>query len=237
MLLEYQAERGSLAAQTKSTPTDLVSAADRASEELIRARIEHSYPSDAILGEEDVDRPGSSGLRWVVDPLDGTTNFLFGLPMWTVSIACEDDAGPLVGCVFDASRDELFAAARGGGARLNGEPAAVSQRAVLAEALVATGFNYDATLRRSQVAQLQTLIGSVRDVRRCGAASLDLAWVACGRLDGFYEAGLGRWDWAAGSLLVREAGGWFGHGESPHGIDQVMAANAALGDTLERLVS
>ncbi|MGI9657445.1 MAG: inositol monophosphatase family protein [Gaiellaceae bacterium] len=237
LLLRYEPERGALETHAKSTPTDLVSAADRASEALIRERIELEYPADAILGEEGADRDGSSGRTWVVDPLDGTTNFLFGVPSWAVSIACEDADGPLVGCIVDPKRNECFTAERGGGAQLNGVPMAVSPRADVSRALVATGFNYDAKLRRTQAEQLARLIGSVRDVRRFGAASLDLAWVACGRFDGFYEAGLGRWDWAAGALLVREAGGAVAHVPSPHGGEQLLATNGALHAELERLVT
>ena len=202
---------------------------------MLRELIAAARPDDAILGEEGAERAGTSGRTWVVDPLDGTTNFLFGLPAWAVSVACEDEGGPLVGCVFDPKHDELFLAARGEGASLNGAAIEVSNRGELAKALVATGFNYDGELRRSQARQLSELISHVRDVRRGGAASLDLAWVACGRLDGFYEAGLGRWDWAAGSLLVREAGGSFRRAPSPHGVEQVVATNAALGDELEAL--
>jgi myo-inositol-1(or 4)-monophosphatase len=214
-----------------------VSAADHDSEALLREQIERAFPADAILGEEGADRSGSSGRTWVVDPLDGTINFLFGLPLWAVSIACEDADGALVGCILDPSRDELFTAARDLGAALNGEPIRVSSRVELAHSLIATGFNYDSGLRRAQADQLAGLIESVRDIRRCGAASLDLAWVACGRLDGFYEAGLGRWDWAAGSLLVREAGGSFALSSGPHGVEQVIAANGVLGAELEQLVS
>ncbi|MGI9658763.1 MAG: inositol monophosphatase family protein, partial [Gaiellaceae bacterium] len=126
LLLDYVPRRDSLAARSKSTPTDLVSAADNASEALLRRQIEAAYPADAILGEEGADRPGTSGRTWVLDPLDGTTNFLFGVPVWGVSIACEDSAGALLGCVLDPSRDELFSATRGGGARLNGQAVTVS---------------------------------------------------------------------------------------------------------------
>ena len=204
---------------------------------MLRERIEAAYPTDAIHGEEGSERIGTSGLTWVVDPLDGTTNFLFGVPVWAVSIACEDADGALVACVLDPTRDELFTAARGEGARLNGRPITVSARAELAHALIATGFNYDSGLRRSQAEQLASLIAEVRDVRRAGAASLDLAWVASGRLDGFYEAGLGRWDWAAGSLLVREAGGTFTHAPGPHGVDQIVATNGLLAHEIESLVT
>lgn len=237
LLVDYQLERDDLDTQVKSTPTDLVSAADRDSEALVRERIVEMHPDDVIVGEENERRPGTSGRTWVVDPLDGTTNFLFGLPSWAVSIGCEDDEGPLVGCVLDPNRNELFTATRGGGARLNEREIAVSTRGELSEALVATGFNYDSMVRELQARHLTGLIGEVRDIRRGGAASLDLAWVAAGRLDGFYEAGLGWWDWAAGSLLVREAGGSFAVATGPRGMKQVIASNAALGSKLERLVT
>lgn len=237
LLLEYQLSRHELATETKSSPTDLVSAADHASETLVRKRISERYPTDGIVGEEHESRVGTSGREWIVDPLDGTTNFLFGVPTWAVSIACNDSTGPLVGCVLDPSRDELFSATRGEGSRLNGEIIAVSDRDSLAHALIATGFNYDSEIRLSQAAQLVTIIDQVRDVRRGGAASLDLAWVAAGRLDGFYEAGLEPWDWAAGALLVSEAGGTFAHAPSPHGPDQLVATNGKLGARLQRIVS
>lgn len=237
LLLEYQGERHALVTSSKSTPTDLVSAADRDSEALVRQRIVEAYPSDVIVGEESTRREGTSGRTWIVDPLDGTTNFLFGVPTWAVSIACDDEDGPLVACVLDPSRDEIFTATRSQATLVNSIPVSVSSRADLAHALVATGFNYDSELRRSQASQLAQVIGEVRDVRRGGAAALDLAWVAAGRFDGFYEAGLGWWDWAAGSLLVTAAGGSFVRAPSPHGVEQVVAANAVLGPELERLVT
>jgi myo-inositol-1(or 4)-monophosphatase len=143
----------------------------------------------------------------VVDPLDGTTNYLYSLPVWAVSVALEDDRGGVAGVVLDPSRDELFAAARGEGARLDGQPIHVRAGAPLAESLVATGFAYDAAHRAEQSRVLQRVLPRVRDIRRAGAAAIDLAWVAAGRVDGYYERGLKPWDWAAGRLLVAEAGG------------------------------
>jgi myo-inositol-1(or 4)-monophosphatase len=192
---------------TKSTVTDMVTDADRAAEALIKEGIHSERPDDAILGEETGEAGGSSGLRWVIDPLDGTTNFLFGVPHWAVSIACEDGDGAVVGVVFDALRDELYAATRGRGASMNGNEIAVSGAAELARALVGTGFSYASEERAAAAALLPTILPRVRDIRRFGAASLDLAWVACGRFDAFYESGLAPWDSAAGRLLVREAGG------------------------------
>jgi myo-inositol-1(or 4)-monophosphatase len=192
---------------TKSTATDMVTDADRAAESLIKDGIHSERPDDTILGEETGEALGSSGLRWVVDPLDGTTNFLFGIPHWAVSIACEDADGAFVGVVYDPLRDELFSAQRGAGARLNGAPIAVSAADDLARALVGTGFSYLAEERQAAAALLPTILPRVRDIRRAGAASLDIAWVAAARLDAFYESGLAPWDAAAGRLIVTEAGG------------------------------
>jgi myo-inositol-1(or 4)-monophosphatase len=191
---------------SKSTPTDLVSEADLATELLIRDRIEAARPNDAILGEEGDDRPGTSGLRWVVDPLDGTVNFLFGIPQWCVSIACEDGGGALAGVVYDPMRDETWAATRDGDATLDGSPIRAPERGGLATALVATGFGYDAAVRESQAGVLARLLPQVRDVRRLGAAALDLAWAAAGRYDAYYERGVKHWDVAAGALICARAG-------------------------------
>ena len=183
--------------EAKSTPTDLVSAADQAAEELIRARLAAARPEDGFLGEEGGDEVGSSGLRWIVDPLDGTINFLFGIPQWAVSIAVEDADGVLAGVVYDPPRGELWSAERDGPPLLDGEPVRSSGRTELATALVATGFGYDAEVRRAQAATIAQLLAEVRDVRRFGAAALDLVWTAAGRYDAYYERGVQRWDVAA----------------------------------------
>ena len=192
--------------ESKSTPTDLVSAADKAAEELILARIAAERPDDGFLGEEGADEHGSSGLRWVVDPLDGTANFLFGVPQWAVSIAVEDAEGVVAGVVFDPPRGELWAAERDGPATLDGVPVRGSETSELAGTLVATGFGYDAEVRRAQAATVAALLPEVRDVRRFGAAALDLAWCAAGRFDAYYERGVKHWDVAAGGLLCERAG-------------------------------
>jgi myo-inositol-1(or 4)-monophosphatase len=198
--------RGRATATSKSTATDMVSEMDRAAERLIVDTLLASRPEDGILGEEGAARPGTSGLRWVVDPLDGTTNYLYGLAGWNVSIAVEDDAGVVAGAVADGVRGETFTATRGGGAFLDGEPIRCSAADDLATALVGTGFGYDAERRRAQGAVVGALLPQVRDIRRMGAAALDLCAVACGRLDGYYEHGLAWWDLAAGALIATESG-------------------------------
>jgi len=219
----------------KSSSTDMVSDADREAERSIVALLHAERPDDGILAEEGASATAASGRRWVIDPLDGTTNFLYGLPVWAVSIALEDDDGALVGVVFDPNRDELFAAARGGGMTVNGEPVRVRPGTQLERALFATGFGYDATERARQARVVASLLPQVRDIRRGGAAALDLAWLAAGRLDGYWERGVKRWDWAAGRLLVTEAGGEVRDIEGdPHGL---VAATPQLVDELERLVT
>jgi myo-inositol-1(or 4)-monophosphatase len=207
-LLADYAGRTDLDVATKTSETDPVSAADRASEQLISERLRSHRPDDGLVGEEQAgDRHGTTGLRWVVDPLDGTVNFLYGIPQWCVSIAVEDDAGVVAGVVHDPSRGETFAAARGGGATLNGAALGMTPPARVADALIATGYSYEPAVRSDQVQLLAALIEHVRDVRRFGSAALDLAWLAAGRWDGYAEFTLHRWDWSAGSLIVREAGG------------------------------
>jgi myo-inositol-1(or 4)-monophosphatase len=194
--------------RSKSTPTDLVSDADVAAERALREALAVRRPDDAILGEEGGDRGGggASGLRWVVDPLDGTVNFLFGIPHWCVSVACEDADGTLVGVVLDPLRGETFEATRSGPATLDGRPIAGSARADLATAMVATGFGYDAEVRARQAEVAARVLPRVRDLRRFGSAALDLAWTACGRYDAYFERGLQPWDRAAGALLCARAG-------------------------------
>jgi myo-inositol-1(or 4)-monophosphatase len=189
------------ALDTKSSPTDLVSEADLLAEQAIREILAERAPDDAIMGEEGADTPGTSGRRWIVDPLDGTVNFIYGIPQWAVSVACEGVAG----VVFDPCRDELFVALDGQ-ATVNGVPLRASDPESLASALVGTGFGYEAEVRRAQAEIVARVLPEVRDIRRAGSAALDLAWAAAGRLDAFYEFGVKPWDTAAGTLLCSAAG-------------------------------
>jgi myo-inositol-1(or 4)-monophosphatase len=198
LLERFGSER---ALDTKSSPTDLVSEADLLAEKAIRDVLAELAPDDAIMGEEGADTPGTSGRRWIVDPLDGTVNFIYGIPQWAVSVACEGIAG----VVFDPSRAELFVAADGQAA-VNGVRLQASGPQSLASALVGTGFGYEAEVRRAQAEIVERVLPEVRDIRRAGSAALDLAWTAAGRMDAFYEFGVKPWDIAAGTLLCSAAG-------------------------------
>lgn len=191
---------------TKSSETDMVSDADRAAEAVIVDALRARRPRDAILGEEGGERDGDSGVMWVIDPLDGTINFLYGIPQWCVSIACEDPDGALAAVVFDPIRDELFAAARNAGATCNGVRIAVRDARNVGGALVSTGFSYRPDERAVAARVVERLLPRVADIRRFGAAALDLCWTAAGRYDAFYESPLERWDIAAGRLIAVEAG-------------------------------
>ena len=206
MARDGRADHGVSAATTKSSATDVVTEYDRASETLIVDGIRAARPDDAIIGEEGTDTEGTSGVHWLIDPIDGTTNFLYGLPGWAVSIAACDDDGGLAAAVYVPATDEMFTATRGGGARLNGTPIRCSTTSDLALALVATGFSYQPQRRAVQAARLTALLPRVRDIRRMGAAATDLCSVAAGRLDAYFEEHLGPWDLAAGELIAREAG-------------------------------
>ena len=191
--------------RTKSTPTDPVSEADLAAESAIRAVLGRLRPDDAILGEEGGET-GEGEVRWVVDPLDGSVNYLFGIPAFVVSVACEDTSGTLAGVVFDPVRNECFAATRSGPATLNGDRIASPNRSELATALVATGFGYDFALRARQATVVSRVLPRARDIRRFGSAAMDLTWCACGRWDAYYERGVNAWDVAAGALIAARAG-------------------------------
>lgn len=195
-----------VAHDTKSSPTDPVTEYDRAAERLIVDAIRRARPDDAIVGEEGTDHPGTSGLEWHIDPIDGTANFVYDLPSWCTSVAVVDRDGPLAGAVYAPVTDELFSAARGEGATLNASAIACSTVTELAQTLVATGFSYSVEHRAAQAARLVGLLTQVRDVRRLGSAAIDLCLVACGRLDAYFEEHLNSWDLAAGVLIASEAG-------------------------------
>jgi myo-inositol-1(or 4)-monophosphatase len=210
-------------AEIKSSAVDLVTAADRESERLIVELLLSSRPNDGIIGEEGSERHGTSGIEWVIDPIDGTTNFFYRNPGFSVSIAASDADGPLIGVVHDPMLAETFTAIRGNGAWLNGEaldpPAVVTP---ITEALVATGFSYSAELRRRQAQLLPEVLATVRDIRRTGSVALDLCYVAAGRLDAFYEAMPKRWDIAAGLLVITESG------RVAHSVDEVLRDTPTL---------
>ncbi|MDP1819312.1 MAG: inositol monophosphatase family protein [Acidimicrobiales bacterium] len=236
-LLRDGLARPRLAVDTKSTGTDMVTEMDRAAEALIVDGLLGIRRDDGMLGEEGTDRAGTSGVRWVVDPLDGTTNYLYRMAGFGVSIAAEVDGVITVGVVYDIVHDELFAATRGGGATRDGAPITVSAQEDLASALVGTGFAYDADRRRRQAEVLVTVLPRIRDIRRLGAAAVDLCSVACGRLDGYYERGLAAWDLAAGGLIATEAGATVsGFTVGPASAAGVVAAAPGIADELRGLV-
>ena len=220
--------------ESKSSHTDFVSDADREAEARLVALLREHRPEDGVLGEEGAETRGTSGRRWVIDPVDGTTNFLHGIPIWSVSIALEDADGALVAAVLAPTFDERWVAERGRGCTLDGSAVTVSDVDRLDRALVATGFQYLPAVRARQAQVLTRVLPRVADVRRGGSAALDLAWLACGRLDGFFEIGLSHWDSAAGALLVSEAGGEVrALASDPAGL---VAAGRGLIAELEELV-
>ena len=223
---------------TKSSPTDVVTAADRAVERLLVEGIRAARPDDGLLGEEGASTPGTSGLRWVVDPIDGTVNYLYGLPQWAVSIGVEDaERRTVVGVVHDPAKGELFSAVRGRGSWRDGERLTCNALDDLGQALVGTGFGYDARRRAVQAGHLRAVLPAVRDLRRLGAGALDLCAVACGRLDAYYEQGLSPWDLSAGGLVATEAGARLaGLRGRPAGFPMVVAAAPGVFDALHDLL-
>ena len=204
-----------LALSQKSSPTDIVTQMDRSAEDLLVREILAVRPHDGILGEESGERPGSSGVRWVLDPLDGTTNYVYGLPFWSVSVGVEVDGAAVAGVVEAPVLRRTYYAVRGDGSWLEEsgpEGAVVSTRLAasdvdsLSQALISTGFGYAPETRLRQAEDLRLIAPRVRDIRRLGAASLDLAWVAAGNTDAYFESGLKPWDLSAGQLIAQEAG-------------------------------
>ena len=227
--------------ETKSSAIDLVTDVDRACDELIRERILARCPDDGLLTEEQAEHPGRSGWRWVVDPLDGTTNYAHGFPHFAVSIAAELEGDPRVGVIYDPLRDELFSAALGEGAARNGQPIRVSKIDELQRCLLGTGFAYDVhSSEDDNLIHFRRFMKRVQAVRRAGSAALDLAYVACGRYDGFWELNLHPWDVAAGLLLVREAGGRtsdFDGGAVPASGLRVLATNGRVHAAMLEVIS
>ena len=224
--------------KTKSSETDLVTKVDKLCESKIREIIYQAYPDHVVLGEEQ-GQSGAASHRWIVDPLDGTLNYAHGFPFYCVSIALEIDGDVKVGVVLDSTRGELFTAIKGGGAFLNGAPIKTSPEDVLIKAMLATGFAYSENTISENIAIFGRVHHKVRSIRRPGAAALDLCYVACGRLDGFWELRLNAWDVAAGVLIVQEAGGIVTDksGGRYHLDDKVIiASNGALHDRLLKLL-
>lgn len=229
-------------AATKSTVADIVTDADREVEALIRRRLRTARPDDGFYGEESGSDEGASGVTWVVDPIDGTVNYASGIPSYCVSIAAvtgtvhPDAWHVIVGVVYAPELDELFAAVRGGGAWHAGRRMQVTTQTP-AGALLATGFGYDPATHQGDLATVAAVMPMARDLRRMGAAALDLAYVAAGRLDGFFERGLQPWDYAAGSLLVTEAGGRFTQVERERPRRMTVAGGPAVHDALLSVIS
>ena len=191
---------------SKSTATDLVTATDRASERWLVEQILAARPDDGVVGEEGAARSGRSGVRWILDPIDGTVNFVLGLPNYAVSVAAARDGVVVAGAVCNVETGEVFHASKGGGAYLGDQRLSGPRSVPLSRAVIGTGFGYDAQRRSRQIDVVGQLLPRIADIRRLGAASLDLCAVAAGRLDGYFEAGLNEWDYAAGALVAAEAG-------------------------------
>jgi myo-inositol-1(or 4)-monophosphatase len=222
---------------TKSSPTDIVTESDTAAEDLIRERLLTARPDDGLLGEEGGSVPGRSGIVWVVDPIDGTVNYLYAIPLYAVSIAVQVDGVADVGVVHSPATGQTWTAIRGEGAVLDGRPIRESGCDRLDRALIATGFGYDAGRRAHQAEVLRHVLPKIRDIRRAGSASLDLCAVASGLVDGFYERGLAPWDLAAGGLIAQEAGAVVaGLGGRVAGAELVIAAGPALFTALHDLL-
>lgn len=227
--------------ETKSTETDVVTAADREAERLIRRRLAELRPGEPVLGEEEGGADGMAGasaLCWVVDPIDGTVNYLYGFPWFGVSVAVQRDGVSLAGAVVEPASGRVWSAARGRGAECDGSPLRVSTCDRLDLAMLATGFGYQADRRQRQATTIAKVITSVRDVRRAGAASLDLCAVAAGWVDAYVEHGLGRWDWAAGALIAEEAGAVVRlPGSDPElGADAILAAAPGVAESLRTVL-
>jgi myo-inositol-1(or 4)-monophosphatase len=223
-------------AATKSSPVDVVTEADRAAEELIHRRLLEARPDDGFVGEEGGDTASGSGVTWVVDPIDGTVNFLYDIPHYAVSIAARVGDEVVAGVVVDVAKGECFTATRGGGAWCDGRRLAVRELAGPGEQLVATGFNYEQGVRVLQARAAAAMMPEVRDIRRLGSAALDLCWLGAGRIDAYVEEGLNEWDLAAGGLVAEEAGARVEVHTGIGGKDCVVGAPVAAFEAFAELV-
>lgn len=221
------------AARTKTTPTDVVTHTDLESESFIRRELRARCPGSAIIGEEYEDGAGNNRVGWIVDPIDGTVNFLYGLPVVSVSVAATIDGHVVAGAVADVHRREVFSAARDRGARRDGEAIRTSGATQLEQSLVGTGFAYESNVRAEQATVVGDLLPRCRDIRCMGSAALNLCWVACGRLDGYYERDLKVYDYAAGALIAVEAGARV---RPPDDSDVIVAADPGIWSAFEPVV-
>ena len=219
--------------RTKSSPTDVVTNTDLESETLIRRELRARCPGSAIVGEEYGDGAGTNRVGWVVDPIDGTVNFLYDLPVVAISIAATIDGRVVAGAVADVHRDETYSAHIDGGARRDGNPIAPSDADRLDQSLVGTGFSYDAELRRLQASTLSEVLPRCRDIRCMGSAALNLCWIACGRLDAYFERDLKTYDYAAGALIAAEAGADV---QLPDGSDLTLATAPGISEPFGQLI-
>jgi len=227
---------GAEVVQTKSSPVDVVTAVDRAAESLIFDRLMQARPEDGFLGEEGASSESTSGVTWIVDPIDGTVNFLYGIPYYSVSIAASLRDGVVAGVVVNVETRECFEATLGGGATCNDRPLGVREVVSPSQQLVLTGFGYQADLRASQAAAVAAMLPQVRDIRRLGSAALDLCAIGAGRADAYVEEGLNPWDMAAGGLVATESGARLETRSGVGGNDCVLCAPAGGYDAFAALV-
>ena len=223
--------------ERKSSPSDYVTSLDRHIESETVQFIRKSRANDGILGEEGAAQSGTSGIRWIIDPIDGTSNFIYGIPYFSISIAVEAEGDVVAGVVADLSSNDIFDAVKGHGSRCNNEIITVNDNDSLKSAIVTTGFSYRPERREIQGGMLQHILPRIGDIRRFGSAALDLCWLAAGRVDAFYEEGLNLWDYAAGSLIVSEAGGTVRTVNLTNDINLLTATNGRLDKEFQILVN
>ena len=223
--------------KNKSSTSDYVTSLDRHIELETVQFIERNRQNDGILGEEGATKSGTSGIRWIIDPIDGTSNFVYGIPFFSFSIAVEAEGDIVAGVVADLSSNDIFDAVKGHGSRCNTEIIRVNDNNSLQSALVATGFSYKPDRRKLQGGVLEHILPKIGDIRRFGSAALDLCWLAAGRVDAFYEEGLNLWDYAAGSLIVSEAGGTVKTMSLTNDINLLTATNAHLDKEFQKLIN